>query len=150
MNIFMAIYNQTYYYDDMNEDELKNKLSEEEYHVLREKGTEAPFTGKYWDTKESGVYACKACGQKLFESGTKFDSGTGWPSFYDAVPGSVEFVHDNLHGMERTEVLCSNCKSHLGHVFDDGVGTPTGKRFCMNSVCLDLQKEADKNEQSDA
>lgn len=126
----------------MNEDEIKNKLTAEEYHVLREKGTEAAFVGKYVDTKEKGIYSCKVCGSKLFASDTKFDSGTGWPSFYDALPGSVEFVHDDTHGMERVEVQCSNCKSHLGHVFDDGVGTPTGKRYCLNSVCLNL--EADK------
>jgi peptide-methionine (R)-S-oxide reductase len=125
----------------MNEEEIKKKLTDEEYHVLREKGTEAPFKGKYWDSKEKGMYACKVCGQKLFASDTKFDSGTGWPSFYDAVLGSVEFVHDDAHGMRRTEVVCSKCKSHLGHVFDDGHGTPTGKRFCMNSVCLDLLED---------
>lgn len=125
----------------MNEDEIKKNLTEEEYKVLREKGTEAPFTGKYVHTKEKGVYTCKVCGQKLFASDTKFDSGTGWPSFYDALPGSVEFVHDDAHGMSRTEVICSNCKSHLGHVFDDAVDMPTGKRYCLNSVCLDLQKE---------
>lgn len=128
----------------IDEEELKKKLTDEEYRVLRGKGTEAPFTGQYWDTKKKGVYSCRACGQKLFPSDTKFDSGTGWPSFYDALPGSVDFVHDDAHGMSRTEVVCSNCKSHLGHVFDDAHGTPTGKRFCMNSVCLNLEKEDDK------
>jgi peptide-methionine (R)-S-oxide reductase len=128
----------------MNEDEIKKRLTEEEYHVLREKGTEAPFSGKYVNTKEKGVYACKVCGQELFASDTKFDSGTGWPSFYDAIPGSVAFMKDERHAMNRTEVECSKCKSHLGHVFDDGFGTPTGKRFCMNSVCLELQKEDSK------
>ena len=130
----------------MNEEEIKNKLTEDEYRVLREKGTEAPFSGKYVNTKDQGVYVCKVCGQKLFESGTKFDSGTGWPSFYDAMPGSVEFVHDDSHGMRRTEVVCSKCKSHLGHVFDDAFDQPTGKRYCLNSVCLDLQPEEPKKE----
>lgn len=128
----------------MNEEELKQKLTPEEYKILREKGTEAPFSGKYAESKEKGTYACKACGQALFASDTKFESGTGWPSFYDAIPGSVEFVHDEAHGMNRTEVVCSKCKSHLGHVFDDGIGTPTGKRFCMNSVCLDLLPDEKK------
>lgn len=122
-------------------DEYKNKLTPEEYKVLREKGTEAPFSGEYVNTKEKGMYKCKACGQTLFASDAKFDSGTGWPSFYDAIPGSVEFIKDASHGMERTEVVCSNCKSHLGHVFDDATGTPTGKRYCMNSVCLTLEPE---------
>jgi peptide-methionine (R)-S-oxide reductase len=125
----------------MNEDEIRQKLTEEEYHVLREKGTEAPFSGKYATSKEKGIYACKVCGQELFASDAKFDSGTGWPSFYDAMPGSVEFVPDPALSMHRTEVICSKCKSHLGHVFDDGFDTPTGKRFCMNSVCLDLKEE---------
>ncbi len=121
------------------EEDYKKKLSPEEYHVLREKGTEAPFKGKYVDTKEKGVYECKACGQVLFNSDTKFDSGSGWPSFYNAIPGSVEFRKDD-DGMSfpRTEVVCSNCKSHLGHIFDDAFDQPTGKRYCMNSVCLDL------------
>jgi peptide-methionine (R)-S-oxide reductase len=123
----------------MTEDEIKQNLTDEEYHILREKGTEAPFSGAYVNSKEQGIYTCKVCGQKLFDSHTKFDSGTGWPSFYDAVPDSVNFVHDDAHGMNRTEVQCSKCQSHLGHVFDDGDGTPTGKRFCMNSVCLHLQ-----------
>ena len=123
----------------MNEEDIKQKLTEEEYHVLREKGTEAPFKGKYVDTKEEGIYSCKVCGNKLFASDTKFDSGTGWPSFYDALPESVEFVHDITHGIERVVVQCAKCASHLGHVFDDGVGTPTGKRYCLNSVCLNLE-----------
>jgi peptide-methionine (R)-S-oxide reductase len=123
----------------MSEEEFKNKLTPEEYNVLRQKGTEAPFTGKYVNTKEKGIYKCKACGQVLFNSETKFDSGSGWPSFYDAISGSIEFISDNSHGMERTEVICSNCKSHLGHLFDDAYDQPTGKRYCMNSVCLDLE-----------
>lgn len=132
----------------MTNEEFKKKLTPEEYSVLREKSTEAPFKGKYVHTKDKGVYVCKACGQKLFDSSTKFDSGSGWPSFYDAIPGSVGFVHDDTHGMKRTEVVCSNCKSHLGHIFDDAFDQPTGKRYCMNSVCLDLmpEKKNDRDE----
>lgn len=122
----------------MNEEEIKNKLTAEEYHVLREKGTEAPGTGKYLHEKAEGTYNCKVCANPLFASDTKFDSGTGWPSFDQALPGAVKYEHDNVYGMERTEVLCANCNSHLGHVFDDGPET-TGKRFCMNSVCLNLE-----------
>ena len=122
----------------MNEEEIKNKLTAEEYHVLREKGTEAPGTGKYLHEKAEGTYNCKVCANPLFTSDAKFDSGTGWPSFDQALPGAVKYEHDNVYGMERTEVLCANCNSHLGHVFDDGPET-TGKRFCMNSVCLNLE-----------
>jgi peptide-methionine (R)-S-oxide reductase len=125
----------------MNEEELKNKLTPEQYAVLREKGTEAPFTGKYVNEKRGGMYKCVACGQELFASDTKFDSGTGWPSFDDAIPGSVELVTDDSHGMHRTEVVCSNCKSHLGHIFEDGPKETTGKRYCINSVCLDLEEK---------
>jgi peptide-methionine (R)-S-oxide reductase len=132
---------------NFNEEDLKKRLTAEEYRVLREKGTEAPFQGKYVDTKEKGVYKCKVCRQTLFNSDAKFDSGSGWPSFYDAMPGSVEFINDKTHGMERIEVACSSCKSHLGHVFDDGYGTPTGKRFCMNSICLALEKSDEKNDE---
>jgi peptide-methionine (R)-S-oxide reductase len=124
----------------MNEDEIKNKLTEEEYRVLREKGTEAPFSGVYVNEKSEGVYKCKVCSNPLFKSDTKFDSGTGWPSFDEALPNAVEFIEDNSHFMRRTEVVCSVCKSHLGHIFEDGP-TETGKRYCMNSVCLDLEKK---------
>lgn len=120
----------------MNEEEIKNKLTEEEYKVLREKNTEAPFSGEYIDMKEEGVYKCKVCGNKLFNSDTKFDSGSGWPSFYDALPGSVSFNDDESGGMKRTEVVCSKCNSHLGHVFDDGPQDKTGKRYCVNSISL--------------
>ena len=120
--------------------EWKNKLTPEQYKVLREKGTEAPFSGKYVNEKAKGMYTCVACGNQLFSSDTKFDSGTGWPSFDTALPGAVKYEHDAAYGMERTEVLCARCGSHLGHVFEDGP-TSTGKRYCMNSVCLDLQKE---------
>jgi len=122
------------------DDDLKAKLTEEEYQVLRMRGTEAPFTGKYWNEHGKGMYSCKVCGQKLFDSDVKFDSGTGWPSFSDAIPGSVESREDMSHGMRRTEVVCSRCKSHLGHVFDDGPVEKGGKRYCINSVCLDLKK----------
>ena len=123
----------------MNDQDFKNKLSDEEYKVLREKATEAPFSGKYVDEKRRGMYKCKACSNKLFNSDAKFDSGTGWPSFDEAIEGAVKFEVDMSHGIERTEVLCSKCGSHLGHIFDDGP-TKTGKRYCMNSVCLDLEE----------
>ena len=122
----------------MNEEEIKKKLTKEEYHVLREKGTEAPGSGKYLHEKAEGTYMCKVCANPLFASDAKFDSGTGWPSFDQALPGAVKYEHDEKYGMERTEVLCAKCDSHLGHVFDDGPET-TGKRFCMNSVCLELE-----------
>ena len=127
----------------MNEEEIKKKLTPEEYHILREKGTEAPFSGKLLHEKRKGMYACKVCGQELFSSDTKFDSGTGWPSFDQAIPGSVKLEHDDKYGMNRTEVLCSKCGSHLGHVFNDGP-TTTGQRYCMNSVCLELRAEEGK------
>lgn len=125
----------------MEDAELKKKLTPEQYHVMREKGTEAPFSGEYVHTKGSGMFVCAACGNELFSSDTKFDSGTGWPSFSDALPGSVEFHDDSDHGMHRVEVTCARCHSHLGHIFDDGP-TPTGKRYCINSVCLNLKKKA--------
>lgn len=121
-------------------DEWKKELSPEEYKVLREKGTETPFTGKYLHEDSEGTYNCAACGNPLFSSDTKFDSGTGWPSFEDALLGAVEYMHDPSYGMERTEIVCSKCKSHLGHVFT-GVQTNTGKDYCVNSVCLNLNKK---------
>jgi peptide-methionine (R)-S-oxide reductase len=127
----------------MTEEELKNKLTPEEYHVLREKGTEAPFSGKLLHDDRTGMYTCKVCGSALFSSDAKFDSGTGWPSFDQALPGSVKEISDNALGMHRTEIVCAKCGSHLGHVFDDGP-TETGKRYCLNSVCLDLLPEAEK------
>jgi peptide-methionine (R)-S-oxide reductase len=123
-----------------NETEWKNNLTPEEYEVLRQKGTEAPFSGAYLHEKGSGIYRCKACGNKLFKSDAKFDSGTGWPSFDEALPGAVKFNTDDSHRMERVEVVCAQCRSHLGHVFPDGP-TKTGKRYCMNSVCLDLDPD---------
>lgn len=129
----------------MNEDDLKQKLSDEEYEVLRKGGTEPAFSGEFVDTKDKGMYKCKACGNPLFSSDSKFHSGTGWPSFDDVVnEGNVELRSDDSHGMHRTEVVCAQCKSHLGHVFDDGPAETTGKRYCINSVCLDLEKDEDK------
>lgn len=119
----------------------KAKLTDEQYRVLVEKGTERPFTGKYLDNKEKGKYHCAACGNPLFDSETKFDSGSGWPSFYDVVDkGNVELVRDSSLGMIRTEVVCANCGGHLGHVFDDGPTDKTGQRYCINSVSLDFKK----------
>lgn len=122
----------------MDEEEIKKKLTPEQYAVLREKGTEAPFSGKYVHEKREGMYKCAVCGAQLFSSDTKFDSGTGWPSFDKAIPGAVKLVPDDSHGAHRTEVVCTNCGSHLGHVFDDGP-TDTKQRYCINSVCLDLE-----------
>lgn len=121
-------------------DNWKGKLTPEQYHVLREKGTELPFSGALLNNKDEGVYRCAACHQPLFSSKTKFDSGSGWPSFWDAVDESkVKLVPDHSHGMERTEVQCANCGGHLGHLFNDGP-TPTGQRYCINSLSLDFEE----------
>ena len=125
------------------EDEWRSELDPERYHVLRQKGTEPPFTGAYTHAKETGMYRCGACGTDLFSSDTKFDSGTGWPSFTEpAVADNVRLESDNSLFMKRTEVLCANCGSHLGHVFDDGPG-PDGQRYCINSLSLDLDTNDD-------
>ena len=119
-----------------------NELSEELFQVARQKGTEAPFSGKYWNSHEHGTYECAVCGQELFSSNTKFDSGTGWPSFTEpANLAPIELREDKSHGMVRTEVLCKKCGAHLGHVFDDGPQDNGGKRYCINSVCLNLKKQ---------
>ncbi len=120
-----------------SEQEWKEKLTPEQYKVLREKGTEAPFTGKLLHEERDGMFKCAACGNPLFASNAKFDSGTGWPSFDQALPGATKEVKDESHGMTRTEVVCAQCGSHLGHLFDDGP-TVTGQRYCLNSVCLDF------------
>ena len=120
-----------------SDEELKKKLTPEEYHILREKGTEAPFTGKLLNNKEKGSYVCPVCGAELFKSDQKFDSGSGWPSFYDvASTGAVKLEEDNSLGMRRVEVNCATCGSHLGHLFNDAPDQPTGQRFCINSASL--------------
>jgi peptide-methionine (R)-S-oxide reductase len=122
---------------------LKN-LTPQQIAIIEGKGTEAPFTGEFLNKKDNGEYTCAACGAKLFESGTKFDSGSGWPSFDQAIPGSVREITDNSHGMVRTEVICSNCGAHLGHVFNDGPKETTGQRFCINSASLGFMPEDKK------
>lgn len=120
----------------------KEKLTPEQYRVMRERGTEAPFTGKYLENKETGMYTCAACGAALFSSETKFESGTGWPSFSDvAIKGNVKIHEDKSHGMTRTEVVCANCGGHLGHVFDDSPIDAMGKRYCVNSCALEFEKK---------
>lgn len=121
---------------DLSEEEWKKKLTPEQYRILREKGTEMPFTGELLNEKREGVFKCAACGAELFSSGHKFESGSGWPSFYDiAKSDAVELSDDTSHGMYRVEVTCANCGSHLGHVFDDS-NSKTGKYYCINSACL--------------
>ena len=127
---------------ELTEEEWKKKLSKQEYHVLREKGTERAFTGEFWNHKEKGTYKCAGCGIELFSSEAKFESGCGWPSFYDALDkDKVEEKLDLSHGMRRIEVLCKNCGGHLGHVFDDGPRDKTGLRYCINSVSLHFEKD---------
>ncbi len=125
----------------MNKEEIKKRLDPLAYNVTQNKATETPFTGKYVNEHSDGSYHCVVCGQKLFESGTKFDSGTGWPSFDTTVPDSTKLVEDNSHGMHRQEVVCSKCGAHLGHMFHDGPKETTGQRYCINSCALDLKKK---------
>ena len=120
--------------------EWREQLTAEEYAVLRQAGTEPAFTGAYTDTETTGTYRCRACQAELFTSDTKFLSGCGWPSFYAPISDTIEYVEDNSHGMKRVEVRCAACGSHLGHVFPDGYGTPTGDRYCINSVSLTLDE----------
>ncbi len=125
--------------------EWRDELDADRYKVLREAATERAWTGELLDEHRSGLYTCAACNAELFKSGTKFDSGCGWPSFYDSVnPDAVELIEDTSLGMKRTEVRCAKCGSHLGHVFDDGFGTPTGLRYCMNSLALGFEEQPEK------
>lgn len=126
-------------------EEWKKELTPEQYQVMFENGTEAPFSGKYYLSKETGTYHCAACDNPLFSSDAKFESGCGWPSFFEPISKeSVEYVVDTSHGMNRTEVTCFRCGAHLGHVFPDAPGTPTGQRYCINSVALDLEKNKER------
>jgi len=126
-----------------SEAEWREELTPAQYAVARQKATERPFTGKYLHNKTEGIYACVACGLPLFSSETKFESGSGWPSFWDVIQtGNVELRQDNSHGMQRVEVVCSRCGSHLGHLFEDGPHDKTGLRYCINSIALDFREEA--------
>jgi peptide-methionine (R)-S-oxide reductase len=121
----------------LSDEQWQAKLTPDQYRILRQKGTETPFTGQLLDEKRNGTFACAACGAELFMSDHKFDSGSGWPSFYDIAKSDAVKLHtDDTLGMSRVEVICSNCGGHLGHVFDDGPSDKTGKRYCINSVCL--------------
>lgn len=128
--------------------EWQRELSPEEYRITRQKGTEAAFTGQYWNTKKNGVYVCRCCGTELFSSTAKYDSGCGWPSFYKPISGNVIDENEDLtHGMVRTEIVCHYCDAHLGHVFEDGP-QPTGLRYCVNSASLQLKTEEQNDEES--
>jgi peptide-methionine (R)-S-oxide reductase len=126
---------------DITDEEWRARLTPEQYRVLRQHGTERAFSGPYLDSKEAGTFRCAGCGSPLFESGTKFESGTGWPSFTEAIPGSVKLIEDRSYGMVRTEVQCARCGGHLGHVFPDGPRDAGGLRYSMNGCALDLEKQ---------
>tara|TARA_A200000113_G_scaffold116615_1_gene104635 strand:- start:171 stop:1004 length:834 start_codon:yes stop_codon:yes gene_type:complete len=131
--------------NNLSEQEWKEKLTPEEYHILREKGTERPFTGEYDKFYEDGNYKCAGCGTELFSSSSKYDSGCGWPAFYEALPEKIEESEDNSFGMKRIEITCENCGGHLGHVFNDGP-QPSGLRYCVNSISLDFESGDDDND----
>ena len=131
--------------NNLSEQEWKEKLTPEEYHILREKGTERPFTGEYDKFYEDGTYKCAGCGTELFSSSSKYDSGCGWPAFYEALPEKIEESEDNSFGMRRIEITCENCGGHLGHVFNDGP-QPSGLRYCVNSISLDFDSGDDDND----
>ena len=131
--------------NNLSEQEWKEKLTPEEYHILREKGTERPFTGEYDKFYEDGTYKCAGCGTELFSSSSKYDSGCGWPAFYEALPEKIEESEDNSFGMKRIEITCDNCGGHLGHVFNDGP-QPSGLRYCVNSISLDFDSGDDDND----
>lgn len=127
---------------ERTESEWEDELTPEQYHILREKGTELPFTGEYDNVFDAGTYSCAACGTKLFDSNTKFDAHCGWPSFYDALPGTIELHEDDSLGTVRTEVTCATCGGHLGHVFEgEGLGVPTDQRYCINSLSLKFKPD---------
>jgi peptide-methionine (R)-S-oxide reductase len=134
----------------LTDEQWKERLTPEQYAVLRQKGTEMPGTGALLHNKQTGQYVCAACGVELFDSTVKFDSHSGWPSFYDAKPGAVILTPDDSLGMARTEVTCANCGSHLGHLFDDAYDQPTGQRFCINSAALDFMPQGDSTKPTDA
>ena len=125
------------------DEEWRERLTPQQYSVLRQHGTERAFTGPFLNNKDDGTYRCAGCGNPLFGSDTKFESGTGWPSFTEALPGAVKFIEDNAYGMRRTEVQCAQCGGHLGHVFPDGPRDAGGNRFCMNGCALDFTKRED-------
>lgn len=130
----------------LTEEQWRDRLTKEQYRVLRQKGTEAPFTGELLDMHDVGVYVCAGCGSELFSSEHKFESGSGWPSFYDvAQSGVIRLIPDDSHGMHRIEAVCASCGGHLGHVFDDAVDQPTGKRFCINSLSLEFKEQQESN-----
>jgi peptide-methionine (R)-S-oxide reductase len=128
---------------EKTDDQWREQLSGEQYRVLREKGTEFAFSGKYWDHHEDGIYRCAGCGSELFRSSEKFDSRCGWPSFYEGInPDAIEEILDTSHGMVRMEVVCKACGGHLGHVFEDSPQTPTGLRYCINSASIDFKNKS--------